>query len=300
MEELGKPKQYIPIFVSSTFEDLKDYRTAVQQALHRMETIVRGMEYFGSKPGSPLDECMKAVNSCKVYIGIFSMRYGSLDEKSGKSMTQLEYEEAQRLGLPTLIYLIDEERQPIFPKYVDTGEKATKLEELKSELKKRFTISFFTTPEDLSRRISQDLPEVLSKIGIDVSKPETHEITPDPGSLISKFQVRPKKYADTEIILEGKVGDGIHGVLAEDANALNLIVGDAIRRTVEFPSISRKLPLIAEGKMADWLESAETGKAGTFKIRLLFGIYTRVDWTDEGPFASPDSETGFKLIELLD
>ena len=90
------------------------------------------------------------------------MRYGSLDEKSGKSMTHLEYEEAQKLGLPTLIYLIDEEKQPVIPKLVDTGENATKLEELKSDLKKRFTVSFFTTPEHLSRMISQDLPEVLT------------------------------------------------------------------------------------------------------------------------------------------
>lgn len=300
MKELGKPKQYIPIFVSSTFEDLKDYRTAVQQTLHRMETIVRGMEYFGSKPGSPVDECLKAVRSCKIYIGIFSMRYGSIDDKSGKSMTQLEYEEAQRLELPTLIYLVDEDQQPIIPKYVDTGEKALKLEELKNELKKRFTISFFTTPEDLSRRISQDLPEVLSKIGIDVSNPEKDETALDPAVLISKFEIRPKKYANAEIILEGKVEDGIEGVIAEDANALNLIVGDAIKRTVEFPSVNKKLQIIAEGKMADWLESAEIGKTGKFRIRLLFGTYIRVDWTDEGPFSTSDSETGFKLVELLD
>ena len=51
MPKSGEPKQHVPVFVGSTFEDLKDYRTAVREALHRLETIVKGMEYFGSKPG---------------------------------------------------------------------------------------------------------------------------------------------------------------------------------------------------------------------------------------------------------
>ena len=172
MDRIGGPKQYVPIFVSSTHEDLKDYRTAVREALHRLEIIVRGMEYLGSKPGSPKDECLKAVKSCRVYIGIFAMRYGSIDEETGKSITHLEYEEAQRLGLLTLIYLIDEENQPVLPKFVDKGENAKKLADLKAELKQRLTVSFFTTPENLAKRISQDLPPILQDIGVEVQKEE--------------------------------------------------------------------------------------------------------------------------------
>jgi len=300
MSEIGKPKQHIPIFVSSTYEDLKDYRVSVQQTLTRLETIVRGMEYFGSKPGSPLEECLKAVRSCKIYIGIFSMRYGSLDEKSGKSMAHLEYEEAQKCGLPTLIYLIDEEKQPIIPKFVDTGENAIKLQELKNDLKKRFTVSFFTTPEHLSRMISLDLPEVLTTIGITISKEETVGTELDPAKLIAKFEVRPKKYAETEIIVEGKIRDGVSRVTTEDASALNLTVGDAIKRTVDFPSIGKAIPIVAEGKLADWLEDAEVGKTQKFKLRFLFGTYTHVDWSEEGPVAIIESESGYKLMEIID
>ena len=128
------------------------------------------MEYFGSKPGRPKDECLKAVSSCRIYIGIFAMRYGSIDEETGKSMTQLEYEEACRLKLPSLIYLIDEDKQPVLPKFVETGEKAELLKILKGELKKKFTVSFFTTPEDLAKRIAQDLPPLLKSAGIPITK----------------------------------------------------------------------------------------------------------------------------------
>lgn len=169
MQVLGTPKQHFPVFVGSTCEDLKMYRAAVRDALTQMEHIVRGMEYFGSKPGSPKEECLKAVASCRVYIGIFAMRYGSVDPEKGKSMTHLEYDEAQRLRLPTLIYLIDEANQPVLPMHVDTGEKAEKLRALKDELKSRFVVSFFTTPEDLARRIAQDLPCLLETLA-----PEVH------------------------------------------------------------------------------------------------------------------------------
>src|SRR6516162_8986907 len=164
--KLGEPKQHVPVFVGSTYEDLKEYREAVREALHRLETIVHGMEYFGSKPNAPKEECLKAVNASKAYIGIFAMRYGSIDPESGKSMTHVEYDEAQRLRLPTLIYIIDEERQPVLPKFVDTGEKATKLYDLKEEIKKHYQVSFFTTPNDLAKRVAQDLPSVLQRIGV--------------------------------------------------------------------------------------------------------------------------------------
>ena len=46
-------KEHIPVFIGSTYEDLKDYRQAVQNELVRLETIIKGMEYFGSTPKTP-------------------------------------------------------------------------------------------------------------------------------------------------------------------------------------------------------------------------------------------------------
>src|SRR4029453_7937331 len=119
--KVGEKKPYVPVFVGSTFADLQLYRRAVRDALAQLEAIVRGMEHFGSKPGRPVDECLRVVASCKVYTGLFGMRYGSIPEGCDRSMTHLEYDEAQRLELPSLIYMIDEENQPLLPKYIETG-----------------------------------------------------------------------------------------------------------------------------------------------------------------------------------
>ena len=74
----GAKKPYLPVFVGSTSADLQLYRRAVRDALAQLEAIVRGMEHLGSRPGCPVDECLRAVGSCQVYLGIFAMRYGSI------------------------------------------------------------------------------------------------------------------------------------------------------------------------------------------------------------------------------
>jgi hypothetical protein len=162
----------IAVFVGSTFTDLQEYRTATRDALHRLEAVVRGMEYFGSLPDTPKEECLRIVRSCRVYVGIFGMRYGSIDTATGKSLTHLEYDEAQRIGLPSLIYLLDEDRQPVLPKFVETGDGAVKLQELKALLCSQHVVTAFTTPEDLASKLIGDLPPLASRSGFEVREGE--------------------------------------------------------------------------------------------------------------------------------
>ena len=155
----------LTIFVGSTFVDLELHRKAVLHALQRLETVVRGMEHFGSLPGTPTAECLRMVRGCRAYVGIFAMRYGSIDATSGTSITELEYDEAQRFHLRSLIYLIDEDRQPVLPKHVDFGKAAEKLQSLKGRLKQRHVASFFTSPDDLAMRVTQDVARLIQEDG---------------------------------------------------------------------------------------------------------------------------------------
>jgi len=165
-----------PVFVGSTFRDLEIYREAVRQALHRLEKVVRGMENFGSLPNTPKEECLRIVRTCRAYVGIFAMRYGTVDAETGKSLTQLEYEEAQRIHLPSLIYLLDEERQPVLPSHVEFGEGAEKLRLFKRTLRDRHVVSLFTTPEHLAAKITADLPALASRNGFEVREGELSKI----------------------------------------------------------------------------------------------------------------------------
>jgi len=152
------------VFISSTFADLERHRHLIREAISKLEYGSKAMELFGALPDTPKEECLRLVRSANVYIGIFAMRYGSVDPTSGKSMTQLEYEEAQAIRLPSLIYLMDEEAHHVLPKHVETGASAEKLRELKSTLKKSHVVNFFSSPEDLVAKATQDVVRLVGAI----------------------------------------------------------------------------------------------------------------------------------------
>lgn len=145
------------IFVSSTFVDLEVHRRLVREAIVRLEFTFKAMEFFGALPGTPKEECLRLVRDSDIFVGIIGMRYGLIDPVDGRSMTQLEYEEAQAFRLPTLMYLIDEEHHPVLPKHVDTGDGAERLVAFKVRLKSAHVVNTFTSPEDLAAKVTQDV-----------------------------------------------------------------------------------------------------------------------------------------------
>jgi hypothetical protein len=149
------------VFLSSTFIDLEEHRRLARDAITRLEIGSRSMEFFGALPESPKEECLRLVRSCDIYVGIFGVRYGSIDAETGKSLTQLEYEEARALNLPTLVYLMDEDRHPVLPRHVETGESAVSLAALKDSLRKAHTVGTFSSPHDLVAKITQDLVRTM-------------------------------------------------------------------------------------------------------------------------------------------
>lgn len=100
-------KQRVPIFVSSTYRDLELHRAEVERRLVGLEQIVKGMEYFGSSPDTPLETCLKQISECRLFILLVGASYGSVYSDSKKSFTELEYEFAVKNQIPVLIYLAD-------------------------------------------------------------------------------------------------------------------------------------------------------------------------------------------------
>jgi hypothetical protein len=102
------------ILLSSTYQDLRDYRAAVDQALRRMGHDVIGMEQYVAEQSTPLDRCLRDVRTADLYLVIVAWRYGyaPIDEKLNPaklSITELEFEEAVEHGKPILAFLLDPE-----------------------------------------------------------------------------------------------------------------------------------------------------------------------------------------------
>jgi Domain of unknown function (DUF4062) len=286
----------VAVFVSSTFTDLQVYRRKIQDGLTQLEAIVRGMEQFGSKPGSPVEECLKVVQSCRLYVGVFGMRYGSIPDGYEKSMTNIEYDEAQRLGLPSLIYLLNE-THPIPPKDVETGPNAEKLEALKEQLKKRHVVSFFTTPEDLQARIMHDVPAQLAGMGVEVTGGLQRAEEASDIEVLKNFEILPKIYSGRQVTIQFSLAN-VRATMPEDCVALHLEHGASVASHVVIET-GQTFYVYGERDIALSLLGLAKGSTVKARANTVFGICKQVIWTEDEPLPDIRAETGLVITEIL-
>ena len=98
----------LQVFVSSTYTDLIEERQAAVQAILDAGHIPAGMELFKAGNESQLKTIYRWIDESDVYMLILGGRYGSIEEKSGKSYTQLEYEYALSKNIPVFAVVLSE------------------------------------------------------------------------------------------------------------------------------------------------------------------------------------------------
>jgi len=288
----------VPVFVSSTFTDMQAYRRKVRDALTQLETIVRGMEQFGSRPGSPVAECIDVVQSCRIYIGVFGMRYGSIPDGYDKSMTHLEYDEAQRSGLPSLIYILDD-NHPIPAKDVETGAGAEKLHALKEQLKKKHVVSFFTTPEDLQARIIHDVPAQLQRLGVELTGDLQRIENATDMEVLDKFDLLPKMFSGRQITIDFKLNN-VRAAFSQDCAALHLEHGATVASTVLIAP-GKTFTIYGEREIALKLLSLPKGTMLRATANTVFGVSRQIMFSeeDDDPIIERQAEKGLLITQLL-
>lgn len=100
-------KRKLQVFVSSTYQDLKEERQAAVEAILSAGHIPAGMELFAAGDQSQWEVIKDWISESDVYMLILGGRYGSIEPESGKSYTQLEYEFALNLGKPLFAVVIE-------------------------------------------------------------------------------------------------------------------------------------------------------------------------------------------------
>lgn len=98
----------LQVFVSSTYTDLTEERQAAVEAILDAGHIPAGMELFKAGNESQLKTIYKWIDESDVYMLILGGRYGSVESKSGKSYTQLEYEYALSKDIPVFAVVLSE------------------------------------------------------------------------------------------------------------------------------------------------------------------------------------------------
>ncbi len=169
------------IFVSSSFEDLKEHRAAAIRVLRQLGHEILAMEDLVAASTLPLLKVLDMIDRSEAYVGIFAWRYGyipggdpSAEKESpaqlpavegaeyGKtSITDYEYLRALQRKLPVMAFLLDDQ-WPWPPQLIDGFDparpkapaNALAIRALRQRLQQERIVSWFTTPADLEARVS--------------------------------------------------------------------------------------------------------------------------------------------------
>jgi len=147
------------VFISSTYEDLKEERKEVIQALLELDCIPVGMEMFPAADDDQWTLIKDLIVDCDYYILIVGGRYGSLS-KDGISYTQQEYEFAVSSGIPCISFLHKSPDQIVVSKTDKDTVKAALLESFKSKVSEKL-VRFWETPEQLGSIVSRSLIKLI-------------------------------------------------------------------------------------------------------------------------------------------
>jgi hypothetical protein len=166
----------VRIFISSTFEDLKEHRAAAIRVLRQLGHEVIAMEDLVALSSAPLAKILEMVDRSDAYVGIFAWRYGFIPLASPEatallpdglpavgttSITHYEYLRAEQRKLPIMAFLLDE--QCAWPPQLIDGfdpnnphaaKDATAIRELRQQLQLERVVARFTTPTELEARVS--------------------------------------------------------------------------------------------------------------------------------------------------
>ena len=145
------------IYLSSTYEDLKEYRRVVFDALRKSGYQVIAMEDYVATDQRPVDKCPKDVTEADIYVGIFAFHYGYVPplahtNPNGLSITELEFRQAESLKKPCLTFVVNQSTPwpPDFMDALKAEDKGERINTFRQYLLTERLASSFSSPHELA------------------------------------------------------------------------------------------------------------------------------------------------------
>ena len=144
------------VFLSSTFEDMKEYRKAIIDRIIKRRMVPICMENWGANANKVTSVITDEVKKADIYLGIFGTRYGYVDENTNMSMTEIEYREALASNKPIFVYIAKNAKDDI-----TTGDNSQKMLELLTEIEKERIVYYFNSIDQLGEQVFADLERYI-------------------------------------------------------------------------------------------------------------------------------------------
>lgn len=137
------------VFISSTFEDLKEERSAVLRAILQHGHFPLGMEMWGAADEQQWQIIQRQIDVADYYVVIVAHRYGSLSD-SGVSWTEREYDYAVEKCVPVLGFVQKGGTWPT--EFVDKDQSAEWLNRFRAKIQSK-PVSFWNSADQLRTEV---------------------------------------------------------------------------------------------------------------------------------------------------
>ncbi|TLP63645.1 DUF4062 domain-containing protein [Pseudomonas mosselii] len=233
------------VFVSSTYEDLREERHEVIQALLELDCIPAGMELFPATDEDQWSLIKRVIDECDYYIIIVGGRYGSIGPQ-GISYTEQEYQYALETGKPIIAFLHKTPANITAAKTETSAESKVLLEKFRILTQKKMC-KYWETSAELGSVVSRSLVRLI----------KTH---PMPGWV--RADKAAASLAAEEVLRLRKIIDD----LEEQLNKSALEIPDGVS---ELAQGDENFPVVFEFNADD-----ENGEIWTFTRTI------RISWND--------------------
>jgi hypothetical protein len=141
------------VFVSSTYEDLKEERLEALTALLTAKCFVAGMEYFTAIDKDQFEYIKKIIDDCDFYLLILGGKYGSIPDGEEKSYTEKEFDYALAQGKKIIALLHKDPKSLPMNKCECTPDKIEKYERFRDKIKTGRLVDFWMDISELKAKI---------------------------------------------------------------------------------------------------------------------------------------------------
>src|SRR5260221_4852057 len=149
------------VFVSSRLEECKEERLIVRNEIVALNHEPVLFEHVGARAYSARSFYLSRLRKSQVMVAIYRAGYGYVDSANGMQISGVEdeFRNATSWGIPTLCYVHRlSDRDPRLQTIVDDAEK-------------RFKVCFYDNPDELGRRVRDDLTAFITERVLIASAP---------------------------------------------------------------------------------------------------------------------------------
>jgi len=147
------------IFVSSTFEDLREERAAVQKALLQLNCLPVGMELFPAADDETWSFIKSQIDDSDYYVVVIAGRYGSL-APDGLSFTEKEYDYARTQNKPSIGFVHGHPGLIVAEKTESLPDQRIRLDTFLRKVKQR-PVRTFTNPYELALEVTTSFVQLI-------------------------------------------------------------------------------------------------------------------------------------------